>query len=352
MSLDARCPAIDSSSITPAIRPSIPIRRPGSLQKAWMFVAVWPYSARVVRRSHAHADLRRLARCTCAGAGGVRRGAARHCAGQLHDRGEERRCATTREFNRSYCEFAEHYSLAVLPARVKTAPRQGRRGKWSTHGRASRARRTSRPRSSSASLSSTGRSPRSSPRSTPSRSKSARAAGTASSKPRSGPLAKLCRRAATNMPSGKSAPKCIRTIISRSAEPTTRCITRLIGQRVDARLVGATVEIFQRGALIATHPRATRRYQRLTIEAHRPPEHRAYLALGIDRLLARAEAHRGRHARDPRAPARAQAPSRGGHPRGLGSVASRPGLRPRATRANRRARARTRSVQLRAPSTI
>jgi hypothetical protein len=32
-----------------------------------------------------------------------------------------------------------------------------------------------------------------------------------------------------------------------------------------------------------------RRYQRLTIEAHRPPEHRAYLALGIDTLLARAE---------------------------------------------------------------
>ena len=50
-----------------------------------------------------------------------------------------------------------------------------------------------------------------------------------------------------------------------------------------------TVEIFLRGANIATHPRATRRYQRLTIEAHRPPEHRAYLALGIDGLLARAE---------------------------------------------------------------
>jgi hypothetical protein len=63
----------------------------------------------------------------------------------------------------------------------------------------------------------------------------------------------------------------------------------LIGQRVDARLSAHTVEIFLRGANIATHPRATRRYQRLTIEAHRPPEHRAYLALGIDGLLARAE---------------------------------------------------------------
>jgi len=63
----------------------------------------------------------------------------------------------------------------------------------------------------------------------------------------------------------------------------------LIGQRVDARISAHTVEIFLRGANIATHPRATRRYQRLTIEAHRPPEHRAYLALGIDGLLARAE---------------------------------------------------------------
>jgi hypothetical protein len=63
----------------------------------------------------------------------------------------------------------------------------------------------------------------------------------------------------------------------------------LIRQRVDVRLGAQTVEIFQRGALIATHPRATRRYQRLTIEAHRPPEHRAYRELGIDNLLARAE---------------------------------------------------------------
>lgn len=63
----------------------------------------------------------------------------------------------------------------------------------------------------------------------------------------------------------------------------------LVGQRVDARLAAHTVEIFLRGENIATHPRAIRRYQRLTIEAHRPPEHRAYLALGIDTLLARAE---------------------------------------------------------------
>jgi len=63
----------------------------------------------------------------------------------------------------------------------------------------------------------------------------------------------------------------------------------LAGQRVDARLSAHTVEIFRRGALIATHARATRRYQRCTIEAHRPPAHQAYRLLGIDRLLERAE---------------------------------------------------------------
>ena len=63
----------------------------------------------------------------------------------------------------------------------------------------------------------------------------------------------------------------------------------LVGQRVDARLTAQTVEIFQRGSLIAAHPRATRRYQRITLEAHRPEEHRAYRELGIDQLLIRAE---------------------------------------------------------------
>jgi transposase len=62
----------------------------------------------------------------------------------------------------------------------------------------------------------------------------------------------------------------------------------LIGERVDACRVGGTMNIFLRGKLIASHPAATHRYQRRTIEAHRPPEHQAYRALGIDMLLERA----------------------------------------------------------------
>jgi transposase len=62
----------------------------------------------------------------------------------------------------------------------------------------------------------------------------------------------------------------------------------LIGERVEARLSAHTVEIFRYGKLIAAHTRVERPYQRRTIEAHRPPEHRAYLALGFDQLLEQA----------------------------------------------------------------
>jgi transposase len=62
----------------------------------------------------------------------------------------------------------------------------------------------------------------------------------------------------------------------------------LIGERVDVCGIGGIVNLFLRGGLIATHVRATHRYQRRTIEAHRPPEHQAYRALGIDLLIERA----------------------------------------------------------------
>jgi transposase len=62
----------------------------------------------------------------------------------------------------------------------------------------------------------------------------------------------------------------------------------MVGQRVQPRIGTRIVEIFQAGALITAHARVERPYQRRTIEAHRPPEHRAYLALGFDHLLTRA----------------------------------------------------------------
>jgi len=63
----------------------------------------------------------------------------------------------------------------------------------------------------------------------------------------------------------------------------------LIGQQVDVRVGARVVEIFSAGALVAAHVRTERPYQRRTIEAHRPAEHRAYLALGFDQLLNQAK---------------------------------------------------------------
>jgi hypothetical protein len=62
----------------------------------------------------------------------------------------------------------------------------------------------------------------------------------------------------------------------------------LIGQKMDVRVGPRMVEIFQRGKPIAAHIRVERPWQRRTIAAHRPAEHQAYLALGIDKLMEQA----------------------------------------------------------------
>lgn len=63
----------------------------------------------------------------------------------------------------------------------------------------------------------------------------------------------------------------------------------LIGQRVEARLGAHMVEVFLRGKLIAAHARVERPYQRRTLDEHRPAQHRAYLSLGFDELIERAK---------------------------------------------------------------
>ena len=61
-----------------------------------------------------------------------------------------------------------------------------------------------------------------------------------------------------------------------------------IRQRVDVRLSAHTVEIFHRGALIAAHQRAVQRGAFVTLPAHRPTGHQALLELSHARLLERA----------------------------------------------------------------
>lgn len=65
---------------------------------------------------------------------------------------------------------------------------------------------------------------------------------------------------------------------------------RLIGQRVDVRLTANAVQIFHAGKQVAAHARARERGRRSTCEPHRPPQHAAVIGQSLARVLERAEA--------------------------------------------------------------
>jgi transposase len=62
-----------------------------------------------------------------------------------------------------------------------------------------------------------------------------------------------------------------------------------IGQRVEARISARMIEIFHSRQLIASHARLFKRGARSTFDAHRPHKHRAIVDLTIARLLERAQ---------------------------------------------------------------
>lgn len=62
----------------------------------------------------------------------------------------------------------------------------------------------------------------------------------------------------------------------------------LIGARVDVRLSAHAVEVFHRGKLVTAHVRSYRRGHRSTHEAHRPPGHIAVIEQSFSRLFERA----------------------------------------------------------------
>lgn len=63
-----------------------------------------------------------------------------------------------------------------------------------------------------------------------------------------------------------------------------------IGERVEVRLTARMIEIFSRRQLLASHLRLFKRGARATLDAHRPANHRAVIDTTIERLLARAAA--------------------------------------------------------------
>jgi transposase len=259
----------------------------GMEQKAWLFVAVWPYSARLyaeATRTQTSPDwLGAHVRALEAFNAVPRALVPDNCTTAV-----KKALRYEPQFNRSYAEFAEHYSLAVLPARVKK-PRDKaavENGVLIAERRVLGALRDAKF-FSLAELNAA-------------ITQIVANINTEPFQKREG--SRLSVFEAEERPATQALPQrryeYAEWKIGAKVHPDHHIEVgrayysvhyTLIGQRVDARLSAHTVEIFLRGQNIATHPRATRRYQRRTIEAHRPPEHRAYLALGIDGLLARAE---------------------------------------------------------------
>jgi transposase len=63
---------------------------------------------------------------------------------------------------------------------------------------------------------------------------------------------------------------------------------KYIGQRIEARISARMLEIFAQRQLIAAHPRLFKRGARSTLDAHRPDKHRAVIDTTLARLLERA----------------------------------------------------------------
>jgi transposase len=63
-----------------------------------------------------------------------------------------------------------------------------------------------------------------------------------------------------------------------------------IGQRVEVRLTARMVEIFAQRKRIATHHRCSKPGERITLDAHRPPHHSAVIDTTLARLIERAQA--------------------------------------------------------------
>jgi transposase len=262
-------------------------RPTGLEQKAWLFVAVWPYSAKLyveATRTQTSADwlsahVRALEAFGCA----PRALVPDNCSTAV-----KKALRYDPQFNRSYVELAEHYSLAVLPARVRKP-----RDKAAVENGVLQAERAvlgglrNAKFFSLAELNTAIHQRVAAINAEPfqKRDGSRDSVFEAEEKPVARPLPAR-RYDYADWKIGARVHQDHHVEVARAYYSVHYTLVR---QRVDVRLGAHTVEIFQRGALIATHPRATRRYQRLTIEAHRPPEHRAYRELGIDNLLARAE---------------------------------------------------------------
>ena len=202
--------------------------------------------------------------------------------------GVRRACRYEPDLNPSYQDFAEHYGVAILPARVRK-PRdkakvevavQGikrwilaplRHCTFFSLGELNAALAAQLERYNDRDLS--------------------REAGTRRSR-----FEELDRRALKPLPAQRyqyATWKKAKVHLDYHVEVERRYYSvpyRLIGKTVDLRLTVHMVEVFYRGQAVATHLRQAGPRRFVTDPAHRPDRHRAVIELNHERLLERAEA--------------------------------------------------------------
>jgi transposase len=202
--------------------------------------------------------------------------------------GVSRACRYEPDINPSYQDFAEHYELAILPARVRK-PRdkakvevavQGverwimaplRHNTFFSLGDLNQALRTELERYNDRALS--------------------REAGTRRSR-----FCELDQPALRPLPQRRyeyATWKRAKVFLDYHIEFERRYYSvpyRLIGKSVDLRISTHVIEVFYRGQSVARHLRGSGSRRFVTESAHRPERHRAVIELSHERLLERAEA--------------------------------------------------------------
>ena len=65
-------------------------------------------------------------------------------------------------------------------------------------------------------------------------------------------------------------------VTRRTLQQTPEATVELVKQALDVRLSAQTVELFQRGKRVASHPRSTLKGRHTTVAEHMPQAHRQY----------------------------------------------------------------------------
>ena len=216
--------------------------------------------------------------------------------------GVTRACRYEPDLNRTYHEMAQHYGIAVLPARphkprdkAKVENAVGVVERWILaalrHRKFFGSRRTQRGDRGTA------RTPESFGRSANARARELRCSPASTA-----PLSNPCRPSAIVLAEWKT----VRANIDYHVEIDRHYYSvpyQLAGQQLEARYTATTIEVFHGGKRVASHARSSAAYRHTTVPEHMPKSHQAHLEWTPSRLDSLGRNRRHRHSRsDPHHP--------------------------------------------------